>query len=337
MRSLNIGSTFVALPRNAWKRERKGGSKARPSKGGHGEAKAKTRKCRCTGVTNPNPLLKMTPLDQTAVEFFSVKKSPKKNIWNCCISFVFFGLIICTELWFLFSFNHPQSILIFEILQIQCEAITILSYLYIIIICHTWFDNVSFLCIYKLPILVMWCCLITVSPTAVSKDLTVHRSFDRFIATRFHQKTAILQRHFSVLEPQDSPCGIELKGRLHWTLMTPVCWVCFDPTGSWPGVALWTRKPRSEIVGVFAHVHLWRFPTRGTGCSRLGAHFVQLARGHPQWTAEGASHGKVQYLHSDSSQVSKISNLPCSAALTGAESEKATLLPGRISRRLETA
>lgn len=56
----------------------------------------------------------------------------------------------------------------------------------------------------------------------------------------------------------------------------------FFATGSWPGVALWTRKPRSVKLESL-QVHLWLFPTRGTGCSRLGAHFVQLARGHPQW------------------------------------------------------
>ena len=173
----------------------------------------------------PIPIHSWMTLLETKPRSNSFRQKITEKTYGIRISFVFFGLIIRTELWLLFSFNHPQSILIFEILQIQCEAITILSYLYII--CHTWFDNMSFLFIYKLPILVMWCCLITVSPTAVSKDLTVHRSFDRFIATRFHQKTAILQRHFSVLKPQDSPCGIELKGRLHWTLMTPVCWVCF--------------------------------------------------------------------------------------------------------------
>ena len=162
MRSLNIfGSTWIcfAPPRNAWKRERKGGSKARPSKGGHGEAKAKTRKCRCTGVTNPNPLLKMTPLETKPRSkfFFGAKNHRKKTkhvelLYKFCLLWTYH---LFFELGFLFSFNHPQSILIFEILQIQCEAITILSYLYIIIICHTWFDNVSFLCIYKLPILVM--------------------------------------------------------------------------------------------------------------------------------------------------------------------------------------
>ena len=48
-----------------------------------------------------------------------------------------------------------------------------------------------------------------------SKDLTVHRSFEHFIATRFHQKTAIVQTHFSVLQPHSR--GIEKQWRLHWT------------------------------------------------------------------------------------------------------------------------
>ena len=77
------------------------------------------------------------------------KKSPKHMNLIEFVSFVFICIWTYHLYWIMVVVLHPQSISIFKILQIQCEAITILSYLYII--CDTWFDNMSFLFIYKLP------------------------------------------------------------------------------------------------------------------------------------------------------------------------------------------